>query len=161
MPAGHSPKPSILYAMWNTQQQLAVDLHKSWVYKSHFTTKCVHHSLHNEPPKLSVVAVFIIPLLVSVSPSIHSIASSTTLSVKKVAKTTKSVAKSLKNVIKKGAATAVCPLKKAWASLSSWASSVNIFGTLLLSWGWQVPDFFFSRRWWQQWQTSILIYPGG
>jgi len=55
------------------------------------------------------------------------------LSVKKAAKTAKSVAKSVKCAIKKGAATAVHPLKKAQKSLSSRASSVDIFGALFLS----------------------------
>ena len=65
--------------------------------------------------------------------SMHSITSSTMLSVKKAAKTVKSITKSVKRTIKKGTATAVCPLKKAQTSLSSQASSVDIFGVLFLS----------------------------
>ena len=65
--------------------------------------------------------------------SMHSITSSTMSSVKKAEKTMKSIAKSVKHTIKKGAATAVCPLKKAQTSLSSRASSVDIFGALFLS----------------------------
>ena len=65
--------------------------------------------------------------------SMHSITSSTMLSVKKAAKTVKSITKSVKRTIKKGTATAVCPLKKAQTSLSSRASSVDILGVLFLS----------------------------
>ena len=77
------------------------------------------------------------------SPSMHSITSSTMSSVKKAAKTVKSIAKSVKRAIKKGAATAVHPLKKAQTSLSSRASSVDMFGALFLSW-WLTIFWFIS-----------------
>jgi len=67
------------------------------------------------------------------SPSARSVTSSTLSSVKKVAKTAKSAAKSVKSFVKKGAATAIRPFKKARASLPSRASSVGSLGKLLWS----------------------------
>ena len=75
--------------------------------------------------------------------SMHSITSSTMSSVKKAGKTMKSITKSVKHTIKKGAATAVHPLKKERTSLSYRASSVYIFGALFLSW-WLTIFWFIS-----------------
>ena len=75
--------------------------------------------------------------------SMHSVTSSTMLSVKIAAKTAKSITKSVKRAIMKGAATAVRTLKKAQTSLSSGASSVDIFSALFLSW-WLTIFWFIS-----------------
>lgn len=59
-------------------------------------------------------------------PSLHSVVSSAVSSVKSATKVAKSVTKSFKNDIKKGAATAFHPLKKAQLSRTSSFSSLGM-----------------------------------